>query len=291
MKRNSRLILASALSLMLLTACAGDNTPSSTASPTPQSTETAVASATPADSPSVSPSPTPTPSASAAVASHPVQTEPTANPTIGPTTKPTETPKTNPTTKPTAKPTTKPTPKPTPPPTAKPTEKPVPTPTPATPEPTGEVPSHPVETPAAPADATDTPPADSPSDSASKVQAVWDQISTLDLPVCQDLDDDLLTALYGLQAGDLVEYIGKIPAMNVQATEFFIAQVQPGKMDTIKAGILKRQADLQAEWEQYLPEQLELVKNYKLVTNGDYVLFAVSPEADAAANAFQSCTK
>ena len=42
---------------------------------------------------------------------------------------------------------------------------------------------------------------------------------------------------------------------------------------------------------QYLPEQLELVQNYKLVTNGNYILFAVSEYADEAVTAFNAYTK
>ena len=122
----------------------------------------------------------------------------------------------------------------------------------------------------------------------SKVQAVWDAIATRELPYFMDLDDDILSQLYGIDAADLVEYIGKMPFMNTQATEFFIAQVQSGKMDTVKAALEKRQADLIEQWGQYLPDQLELVKNYKLVTSGDYILFAIAECAEDAVSEFNS---
>lgn len=125
----------------------------------------------------------------------------------------------------------------------------------------------------------------------SKVQAVWTAISDRELPFFQDLDDDLLSDFYGVDPADLVEYICKIPFMNTQATEFFIAQVQSGKMDTVKSALEKRQADLEEQWSQYLPDQLELVENYQLVTNGDYILFAVADCAADAVNEFNSCTK
>jgi len=125
-------------------------------------------------------------------------------------------------------------------------------------------------------------------DEGSKVQAVWDAIATRELPYFMDLDDDLLSQLYGIDAADLVEYIGKMPLMNTQATEFFIAQVQPDKMDTVKAALEKRQADLEEQWKQYLPDQLELVQNYKLVTSGDYILFAIAECADEAVNEFEA---
>ncbi len=155
-----------------------------------------------------------------------------------------------------------------------------------------ENPVKPLETqsPSEPTPAPTEAPSETPA-GESKVQAVWTAISDRELPFFMDLDDDILSQLYGIDAGDLVEYIGKMPFMNTQATEFFIAQVQPGKMDTVKQALEKRQADLAEQWSQYLPDQLELVENYKLVTNGDYILFAIADCADEAVNEFNSYTK
>lgn len=157
----------------------------------------------------------------------------------------------------------------------------------------------PVSTPTAPAETAKpsqkpSEPTQAPSEAPSgesKVQAVWTGISAKDLPGFMDLDGETLSALYGISVDDLMEYVGKVPMVSVQATEFFIAQVKEGKMDTVKAGIAKRQADLVEQWKQYLPAQLELVENYKLVTNGNYVMFAVTEYADDVVSIFNDCTK
>lgn len=115
-------------------------------------------------------------------------------------------------------------------------------------------------------------------------QAIED---SMELPSLQDLDDDLLSSLYYLDAALLDGYITKIPLMNVHATEFFIAKVKEGNMDAVKEAVAKRQADMEAQWSQYLPEQLELVKNYKLVESGDYLLFCVCADTEAAVTAFE----
>ena len=126
----------------------------------------------------------------------------------------------------------------------------------------------------------------------TKVQAVWEAIATRELPFFDDsLDDQILADFYGIDPADLVEYVWKMPFMNTQATEFFIAQVQPDKMDTVKAALENRQAALEEQWSQYLPDQLELVKNYKLVTNGDYIMFAVTEYADEVVTEFNTYTK
>ncbi|MCI9264656.1 MAG: DUF4358 domain-containing protein [Oscillospiraceae bacterium] len=155
------------------------------------------------------------------------------------------------------------------------------------PEESGEAQDKPVET---QKPSQEPAPSEAPAEE-SKVQAAWTAISDRELPFFQDLDDSLLSDFYGVDPADLVEYICKIPFMNTQATEFFIAQVQPGKMDTVKAALEARQADLLEQWSQYLPDQLELVKNYKLVTNGDYVMFAIADCAEEAVTAFNDCTK
>lgn len=173
----------------------------------------------------------------------------------------------SPSAKPSAQPTTKPSSKPTA--SAKPTTQPT-----ATPKPTAKP--------------TPTPESKPQTD---VVASVWSDISKLDLPNLMALDSATLSALYGINSSDLVSYECHMPVTAVHATEFFVAQVKDGKMDTVKAGIAKRQADLKAQWSQYLPEQLELVENYKLVTNGNYVLFAISDHADEAVSIFNSYTK
>ena len=138
---------------------------------------------------------------------------------------------------------------------------------------------------------TEPAPTEAPS-GTSKVQAVWEAIATRELPFFDDsLDDQILADFYGIDPADLVEYVWKMPFMNTQATEFFIAQVQPDKMDTVKAALENRQAALEEQWSQYLPDQLELVKNYKLVTNGDYIMFAVTEYADEVVTEFNTYTK
>lgn len=121
---------------------------------------------------------------------------------------------------------------------------------------------------------------------------VWNAVSAgRELPDFMDLDDGLLSDLYGIDAGDLDSFVAKVPMINVKATEFFIAKVKSGKMDAVKDGIAKRQADLDEQWSMYLPDQLELVQNYKLVESGDYVMFAICEDADDVVKAFEDCTK
>lgn len=246
------LALAGTMTFSLLTACGGGGDGDGIAQ-TPNTTTT----------PPAVESLTPTPESSA-----PVVESPDALPESSAPVEESSAPSTQPSTQPTAKPSSKPT-------TSKPTASAKPTTTPAaTPKPTAKP--------------TPTPESKPQTDA---VASVWNDISKLDLPNLTAMDSATLSALYGINSSDLEEYVCMMPLMGVHSTEFFIAKVKDGKMDTVKAGIAKRQADLDAQWSQYLPEQYELVKNYKLVTNGNYVLFAISEYADKAVSIFNSYTK
>ena len=124
------------------------------------------------------------------------------------------------------------------------------------------------------------------------IPALWTTITEkVELPDLMELDDTTLKDIYGIDPADLESYTARIPFMNVQATEFFIAKVKEGQLDAVKEAISKRQAALDEQWSQYLPDQLELVKNYKLVTNGDYIMFAVTEYADEVVEEFNTYTK
>ncbi len=62
-------------------------------------------------------------------------------------------------------------------------------------------------------------------------------------------------------------------------------------MDAVKAAVESRQVTLVAQWSDYLPEQLDLVKDYRLVINGDYIFFGIGYDMDECVDIFNSYTK
>ena len=130
-------------------------------------------------------------------------------------------------------------------------------------------------------------------DATIDLNALWDKVAALgdeegalsEMAFIEVTDDDLAN-IYGIAAADLDGYLARVPMMNVSATEFFIAKVKEGKMDTVKAALEARQANLDAQWATYLPDQYELVQNYKLTTNGSYIFFGISKFAGQAEGLF-----
>lgn len=126
----------------------------------------------------------------------------------------------------------------------------------------------------------------------SVVDQVWDQIAT-DLsdvlPAAMDLTGDDLKTTYGIDPADLTDYICKVPMMSATITEFFLAEVADGKMDTVKALVQARQEAL-ADGFLY-PSMVALVDDYQLVVNGNYILFCITEDADTAVEIFDGYTK
>ena len=119
------------------------------------------------------------------------------------------------------------------------------------------------------------------------INAFWDtMVENYEMPEMMDLDETLLQDVYGMDPALLDAWFCKMPFMNTQATEFFMAKVSADNMAAVKTALEARQAALEEQWKQYLPEQLELVQNYKLLTAGDYILFAVSYDAAGAETVF-----
>lgn len=126
------------------------------------------------------------------------------------------------------------------------------------------------------------------------IEDIWADIQTAlsgTLPSLSALDASTVTTLYPLSTDDLAEYGCYGSLIGVQATEFFIAKVQSGRMDAVKDAILSRQSDMEEQWRQYLPAQYELVQNYQLVQNGDYIFFGVAENVSAAVDVFNQYTK
>ena len=112
------------------------------------------------------------------------------------------------------------------------------------------------------------------------------------LPAMGDFDDDILSMLYGLTAADVLDdYRGSLAMINVRADEILVMKVKDGKMADVEAAIEQRKADLDATWSMYLPDVYEVVKDARVVKNGNYILFVVSEHADKAVAAFDEMTK
>lgn len=113
-------------------------------------------------------------------------------------------------------------------------------------------------------------------------------LADIEQPALMELDAEGVKQQYHVDLGLLEEYSVRIPMMNVKSNELSILKVKDAKdISAVEETVKKRAADVQKSFEQYLPDQYENAKNYKIVTKGNYVLFVISDQADAFVKSFE----
>ena len=96
----------------------------------------------------------------------------------------------------------------------------------------------------------------------------------------QSIDASQLKALYGIDAlEDLEEFSVHQSMVNISATEVAMLKVKGDKMDHVVQGVEKRIEDLKVEWKDNTANQLECIKNYKVLECGNYYYMIIAEDA------------
>lgn len=111
----------------------------------------------------------------------------------------------------------------------------------------------------------------------------------VELPNQMAMLPEMFADTYGIDTSVLKDYYVSISMMNVQATEIAVFELKDeNNADIVMEGIEKRQKALEEQWSSYLPEQYELVKNYKVAQKGNKILFVISDQADKIIDNFNN---
>jgi len=94
-----------------------------------------------------------------------------------------------------------------------------------------------------------------------------------------DIDKETAVSLMELEEGQVEEVVGKVPMMNVHASMFVIIKAADGKVDEVLQKVENYATNYEAQWERYLPEQYEIVKNREVGKIGSYVYMIVAENA------------
>ncbi|MGL4820076.1 MAG: DUF4358 domain-containing protein [Bacilli bacterium] len=87
--------------------------------------------------------------------------------------------------------------------------------------------------------------------------------------------------LFGIKAKDVRYGYYGFQQINVKASEYAIITAQKGREKVVRQAIEKHAQAKIEQWKTYLPDQYELVKNYKIVQKGSTFTYIVSTNADA----------
>lgn len=104
-------------------------------------------------------------------------------------------------------------------------------------------------------------------------QAPFSEMATMDITT------ENLSTLFNINADDVEEVVGKMAMMNVQASRYFIIKAKDDAVDSVKKQVEDYGNSYEQQWEMYLPEQYELVKQRKIGVKGNYVYFIVAENA------------
>lgn len=95
-----------------------------------------------------------------------------------------------------------------------------------------------------------------------------------------EVNDETLESQFNINKSDVKEYLIKVPMMITSSNSYIIIKPEDGKKDEIKEKMDEYMTKLEKQWETYLPEQYELVKNRLEKEYGDYLIYIVSSNND-----------
>ncbi len=101
--------------------------------------------------------------------------------------------------------------------------------------------------------------------------------------------DKMTVEAFGINPEDISEGIIKYPMINLAVDEVIVLKaVDESKIEAIKEALNKHVEAQIKNFENYVPKNSELVKNHILKTQGNYILFVVSENAEKIESIFDN---
>lgn len=112
------------------------------------------------------------------------------------------------------------------------------------------------------------------------LQTVVDRIEDeVGIQMSADIDDQLFTDLFYIDPEtDVEEYAGKMAMSMTSADNVVAVKAKPESRQKVLDGLNKRLADVQASFEQYLPDQYEKSQRGLVIEKGDYLFLLIVGE-------------
>lgn len=143
---------------------------------------------------------------------------------------------------------------------------------------------------AAPAPETAAPAAETQTTESPDLEAVYQDFEeSFELPEMAAVSEKRRDAILGIAPEDCLQAVTMLCGDSVRADEIWMIEAADDAAADRIAELAQARLDQRAqEMENYLPDQLQIVKQAKLVREGRFVGLFVSPEADAMEDAFRS---
>lgn len=129
-------------------------------------------------------------------------------------------------------------------------------------------------------------------ENSALAQVVTTITEGMELPMQGPMIPEMFEDTYGIDTSLLKDYYVSMSMMNVHATEIAVFELNDEKdAEIVMEGIEKRQKALEEQWKTYLPDQYEIVKNYKTAQKGNKILFVINESADKIVENFNNLNK
>lgn len=97
----------------------------------------------------------------------------------------------------------------------------------------------------------------------------------------QPLSFNDVSQMFHVGEDDIEDYEVRTPLTRVSASEIAMFKVKEGHMEVLEKGIETHINYLKETWINYLPEEYDIVVNYKTYQCGNYYFFVIAHDADA----------
>ena len=114
-------------------------------------------------------------------------------------------------------------------------------------------------------------------------------VETIDMSNMLEAENQMVKRLYGLDPSAFESCILYYPTTNMMAEEVLIVKLSDlSQQDMVRAAAEKRLATQKTTFEGYGVEQFDMLSNHSVIeVRGNYVLFVVNANCDAALKAFR----
>lgn len=100
---------------------------------------------------------------------------------------------------------------------------------------------------------------------------------------------ELYKDMYGVDKSNYEDVLVYGSMMSVKSNEIILIKVKKQEdIASAKKVLEERKNQVYKTWEQYLPDQFEIVKNAQIKSKGNYIALIIAPYTDKVVNAFMS---
>lgn len=96
----------------------------------------------------------------------------------------------------------------------------------------------------------------------------------------KDVTLNNITEIFDIEEDKVKEVIGKVPLLNISSSMYVVIHTEKENVEHVKQKLIEYGNTYEKEWESYMEDQYELVKQRKIGSSGNYVYMIVYETPD-----------